>query len=87
MKYNPYPCKRCGSCCRHVDLITEMKHFDRGDGVCKYLMPENLCKIYADRPPLCNGEYVYKRFFSDMTTEDFHKIISLLCKRLRKVEN
>ena len=85
MKYYPYPCERCGACCRHVDLIAEMKIFDRGDGVCKHLK-NNLCEIYSTRPPLCNGEYVYKKFFADMTVAEFHEIISGLCKKLRKVE-
>ena len=36
-KYRPYPCQQCGSCCRHVDVIEEMKKYDRGDGVCLHL--------------------------------------------------
>ena len=86
MEYYPYSCKRCGTCCRHVDLIANMKSFDRGDGVCKHLTAENLCAIYDERPPLCNGEYLYKNFFSDITVEEFHKIISMLCKDVRRRE-
>ena len=86
MEYYPYPCKRCGACCRHVDLIAEMKNFNRGDGVCKHLTADNLCAIYAERPPICNGEYVYKKFFADITVEEFHKIILQLCKRVREAE-
>ncbi|MBQ3444588.1 MAG: YkgJ family cysteine cluster protein [Selenomonadaceae bacterium] len=85
-EYYPYPCEQCGACCRHVDLIDAMKSFDRGDGVCKHLMANNLCEIYSERPPLCNGEYVYRNFFADMTIEDFHEMISKLCRKLRKVE-
>lgn len=86
MKYYPYPCERCGACCRHVDLVAQMQSFNRGDGVCKYLTADNLCAIYAERPPLCNGEQVYKKFFADMTVEEFHGIISQLCKKLRRRE-
>ena len=86
MKYYPYPCARCGKCCRHVNLIAGMENFNCGDGVCKHLTADNLCEIYSDRPPLCNGEYVYKKFFSDMTVEDFHEIISELCKKLREAK-
>lgn len=86
MKYYPYRCERCGVCCRHVDLIARMKTFDRGDGVCKHLTANNLCEIYAERPPLCNGEFVYKNFFSDMTVEEFHEMIYQLCKKLREAE-
>lgn len=84
--YYPYPCTRCGACCRHVDFIAEMKNFNRGDGVCKHLTAENLCEIYSARPPLCNGEYVYKKFFADKTVEEFHEIISQLCKKIREAE-
>jgi len=63
-----------------------MKTFNRGDSVCKYLTADNLCEIYSERPPLCNGEYVYKKFFSDMSVEEFHEIINMLCKDLRRRE-
>ena len=84
--YLPYPCERCGSCCRHVDLLDEMKTFDRGDGVCKHLTADNLCEIYSERPPLCNGEFVYKNFYSDMTVKDFHQLMNMLCKDVRRRE-
>ena len=86
MEYYPYRCVRCGSCCRHVDLIAEMKSFDCGNGVCKHLTADNLCEIYAERPSLCNGEFVYKNFFADMTVEEFHEMIYQLCKKLREAE-
>lgn len=85
-EYYPYPCKRCGACCRHVDLIDELKDFDRGDGVCKYLTADNLCKIYSERPPLCNSEYLYKNFCSHMTVEDFHCLMLKLCRDVRRRE-
>ena len=82
-RYYPYDCKRCGSCCRHVDLIEEMKSFDRGDGVCKHLTDFNLCRIYPQRPNLCNGKYVYENFYSNMSVTEFHKMISNLCETIR----
>ena len=87
MDYYPYPCKQCGNCCRHVDLIENMNFLNRGDGVCKHLTSENLCEIYSSRPSICNGEYVYKKFFPNMTVEEFHKIVSKLCQKLREAEN
>ena len=84
--YRQYQCERCGDCCRHVNLVDAMKNFDRGDGVCKYLTAYNLCSIYARRPPLCNGEYLYKNFYSDMTIEEFHQMMSELCKDVRRWE-
>lgn len=84
--YLPYPCERCGSCCRHVDLLDEMKTFDRGDGVCKHLTADNLCEIYSKRPPLCNGEFIYKNFYSDMSVKEFHRLMNMLCQDVRRRE-
>lgn len=85
-KYYPYLCERCGDCCRHVDLVEAMKTFNRGDGVCKHLTADNLCEIYSERPPLCNGEYLYKNFYSNMTVAEFHQMIYELCKEVRRLE-
>ncbi|MBQ6975015.1 MAG: hypothetical protein IJS81_00025 [Selenomonadaceae bacterium] len=85
-KYYPYPCKRCGSCCRHVDCVDGMQHLNRGDGVCINLTENNLCKIYATRPPICNGKFLYENFYSHMTVADFHKMTSKLCKKLREMK-
>lgn len=85
-KYLPYPCERCGECCRHIDLLDEMKTFDRGDGVCKHLTAENLCEIYSERPPLCNGEFVYQKFFSDLSVAQFHALTRELCDAVRRRE-
>lgn len=63
-----------------------MKTFNRGDGVCKHLTADNLCAIYSERPPLCNGEQVYKKFFSGITVEEFHQIVGMLCKEVRRRE-
>ena len=85
-RYYPYPCERCGECCRHVDLFAEMKRFDRGDGVCKHLTADNLCEIYSERPPLCNSEYLYEKFYSGMTVEEFHQMMRGLCEKIRRRE-
>ena len=82
-KYYPYDCKRCGNCCRHIELVEEMKSFDRGDGVCKYLTNDNLCQIYSQRPNICNGQYIYENFYSNISVAEFHEIISNLCEMIR----
>lgn len=69
-----------------MDLIAEMKSFDRGDGVCKYLTAENLCGIYSERPPLCNGEFVFRNFFSNMSVAEFHKMTCKVCETVRRRE-
>ncbi|WP_072983266.1 YkgJ family cysteine cluster protein [Megasphaera elsdenii] len=83
-KYRPYPCQQCGSCCRHVDVIEEMKKYDRGDGVCLHLNKNNKCNIYNHRPPLCNGQWVYEHYYSDMTVADFHRMVKKFCKKIQE---
>lgn len=85
-KYYPYQCKKCGMCCKRVDLIDVMKKYDRGDGICVYLNEDNKCKIYKKRPNLCNGKYVYEKFYSHMTVEEYHKMIAEYCKVIRGEE-
>lgn len=82
-KYYPFACEKCGDCCRHINLVEPLKDLDRGDGVCKNLTEKNLCKIYAERPPVCNGKFIYENFYSDMTVEDFHKMTRGFCNKIR----
>lgn len=51
----PFPCTRCGECCRRIGRVKELAHLDRGDGACRHL-DENtlLCGIYEDRPRACS---------------------------------
>ncbi len=85
-EYRAFPCIQCGECCRHVDTVPQIKNLDRGDGVCKNLLPNNLCRIYANRPDVCNGKFVYEHFYQDMTVADFHEMIWNLCLKIRKRE-
>lgn len=83
-KYYPFPCDCCSECCRNIDKVQYLIGFDRGDGVCKFLDKSNKCSIYKIRPNMCNGEYVYKKYFSYMTVSQFHEYIYSLCKELKK---
>lgn len=64
-------CNQCGLCCRNINLVNQLKEFHNGDGVCKYLdLETNLCKIYDNRPDICNVEKSYKLFFSSIYSEE-----------------
>lgn len=64
----PFPCTSCGACCRRISLAVEYHKTDDPkdplyfpykwdeDGVCEMLQPGNLCKVYHDRPLICNVE-------------------------------
>jgi Fe-S-cluster containining protein len=59
-----FPCTSCGSCCRRIDQAVEnMSAIDedyifpyRWDetGRCEMLTDDNLCKVYDNRPIICN---------------------------------
>lgn len=79
-EYYPYHCMKCGNCCRHVNGF---KSLDRGDGICIYLTKDNICSIYNHRPNVCNGKYIYEKFFSNMSVKEFHELASIICQELK----
>ena len=75
-----FRCKKCGQCCRHLNLSELYSDLDRGDGVCKYLK-DNLCSIYSDRPLKCRIDECYEMFFLDlMSRENFYQINHTVCQ-------
>lgn len=82
-----YPCDKCGACCRKVGLVEEMKKYDRGDGVCKYLTEDNLCSIYDNRPKICNTKLYYlMNLRKKQSWEEFVKESRKGCKALQDIE-
>lgn len=69
---NKFPCIECGLCCKHVNGIQHLEKWADNSGKCKYLQSSNLCKIYKDRPLLCNVEESYSKiFYKEMSKKDF----------------
>ncbi|MRJ03065.1 MAG: YkgJ family cysteine cluster protein [Epsilonproteobacteria bacterium] len=61
----PFPCTRCGLCCRQAGTVKELSELDRGDGICRYLnLEENICTIYGERPEICTIGKSYEKRFS-----------------------
>ena len=77
--YFPFPCNCCGECCRHIDKIIELENLDSGNGVCKFLNKDNRCSIYQFRPAVCRGEYIYHKYYSNLSVKDFHKLMCKYC--------
>lgn len=78
----PFPCIRCGTCCRHIDQIETLSSFDRGDGQCIYL-EGNLCSIYACRPDICNVDKMYELYFKNkFTKEEYYQLNKQGCKKM-----
>lgn len=67
-----FPCDRCGLCCKHLELILDLKYLDKGNGRCIHLLDNNLCGVYEERPDLCNVSKMYDlQFCSYMSEEEY----------------
>lgn len=80
-----FPCTCCGLCCQNISAINELKVFDLGNGICKYLdISLNLCKIYNDRPLVCNidksFQEKYNKYFNKIT---FYRENAKICNKLQ----
>lgn len=76
-------CSRCGLCCKHIDKIPQLSEYHDGDGVCRYLV-DNKCSIYESRPDICNVDYVYKTFFSEIySLQEFYELNYYVCNELK----
>ena len=80
-----FDCDMCGLCCRNVRRSFLQIDFDRGDGVCKNFDEKTkLCKIYKNRPLICNVDAYYEKFLTQIISrEDFYKINYEVCAELK----
>lgn len=83
-----FECDRCGACCRHLNLFgSAYVWLDRGDGVCRnFDLETNLCKIYENRPLICNIKEGYKRFFSSISYDQYIAMTLEGCAKLKQIE-
>lgn len=80
-----FKCDKCGLCCRMVKG-SPLDKFDRGDGVCRFLTKDNLCRIYDHRPLICNVERLYsERFRNTMSREHWERLQTESCKQIKKL--
>lgn len=57
-------CDKCGLCCTQLEGSSIYNELDRGDGVCQFFDEElRLCRIYQNRPLLCNIDESYETYF------------------------
>lgn len=80
-----FPCEQCGLCCKHLEMIPQLKEFDSGDGRCIHLMDNNLCAIYENRPDICNVSKMYELVFCKQMSEDEYIKINLAgCRAIKE---
>lgn len=70
-------CNQCGLCCRNIHLVPDLKDFNIGEGVCKYLdLQTNKCLIYNERPLVCNVEKSFESIYSAFMSEDKYILLN-----------
>ena len=83
---NSFPCTGCGACCKS-DRLSELTHgLERGDGICIHFDDgQNGCKIYENRPDICNVEKTYDQHYKSVIQwNDFVSLNMLACNELLK---
>lgn len=78
-------CNKCGLCCQSLRSSELYKDLDDGTGVCRYFDKDTkLCTIYANRPEKCSVEKMYKYFADTYTYEEYIRLNTECCERLKK---
>ena len=85
-----FNCSQCGACCMKAGELGIMP--SRKDGACIHLGKDNLCKIYEERPKICNLEKMFasikkKDNFMNLTKTEYFKIQSKSCNELQEGYN
>lgn len=84
-----FPCSKCGACCRNISNIPQLKEFDNGKGVCKFLnILLGTCEIYETRPDVCRIDKMYKKYFKHIYSKrEFYVVNMKACNILQDKEN
>lgn len=80
----PFPCTRCGCCCRRVGGIPDFPEPIREDGSCSHLTPNNECAIYDTRPLICRIDdlYLAKAETAPMSHARWRRLNILACNEM-----
>ena len=47
-------------------------------------LENNKCKIYMNRPEVCRGDFIYKKYFNGMPVDEFYKKMMRICDLLKR---
>lgn len=95
MNQPKFPCTACGACCRRINIgISNWEPYSRDpeslfyfpykwdeNGVCENLAEDNRCRIYENRPFVCNTEKMVEVYIASkyMTREEYFEMCASLC--------
>ncbi len=86
IKETHFPCDKCGICCSMLPKNSIYEGLRNKNGVCKHFdVNKRHCKIYDNRPEICNVIQMYKYFKDNMSLEEYIKINVESCKILKEM--
>lgn len=75
-----FPCTACGCCCRRVHLDPSWpRGLLKPDGSCVHLLPDDRCRIYEARPPVCRIGHGLAA--SGLTEGEYLRATAALCNQ------
>lgn len=89
-----FECSGCGSCCRRIKTAVlatkdipglEFPYSWDDNGKCEMLLDDNSCKVYKDRPLLCNVEKLADKM--KLNKKGFYKLNHNACLKMQEVDN
>ena len=81
-----YPCSQCGACCtmlnKEFTTLTDFP-YSTNNGVCEmYDIESSKCKVYKNRPEVCNIEKMYSRFKGEMSQKEYYNRNIIICNSM-----
>ena len=93
LSQNKFPCTGCGCCCKRVKNVLETWGSEISDpehilhfpyqidesGKCEMLDDDNKCKVYENRPMICNIDSIKELF--DFPEKEFYELNAKFCNQ------
>ncbi len=81
-----FKCDKCGLCCQNLKEVSIKNKLDRGDGICRHFdKKSHMCKIYNNRPLICNVDKFYNIFLKDkMSKICYYELNYTACRQLKQ---
>jgi hypothetical protein len=90
-----FPCTGCGSCCKRInEAVENIRIIDPNyrfpfnyseNGWCEMLDANNMCKVYDNRPELCNVDLMIE--FLGLPKEEAYTETIKICNQLMDEDN
>lgn len=65
-----FPCLICGLCCEKAAMVPQLQPYIGGDSFCRnYDKETKKCRIYSQRPEICNTRQMYEKYFQSTMSE------------------